>query len=377
MSEYAGDVQEQVRQLAHEFAAAELRPHVERWDRERALDPTVLASLAELGFFGMLVPEEYGGLGFDVPASLAVLEELAWGEPAVALLVSIHNAYGVELLVRHGSEEQRRRWLGPMAGGEVVACAALAEPEADSELAGLSTRAVRSGGGWTLDGMKSWVTNGRGAGLAVVAARTDESGGNGGETGVGVFLIPTDAPGYEVEGRETTMGLRAAEIVTVRLRGVAVGADSLVGDPAAGSAYLAAARDLGRLGMAAIALGIARAALEHAVAYADQREQFGQKLREFEGVQFKLADMATRVEAARALLQRAAAERSSRAAAMAKLFASEAAMWVTTQAVQIFGGYGYMRDYPVEKLMRDAKATELCEGTSETQRVMIARELYR
>jgi len=173
------------------------------------------------------------------------------------------------------------------------------------------------------------------------------------------------------------MGLRAAEIVTVRLRGVAVGADSLVGDPAAGSAYVAAARDLGRLGMAAIAVGIARAALEHAVAYADQREQFGQKLREFEGVQFKLADMATRVEAARALLQRAAAERSPRAVAMAKLFASEAAMWVTTQAVQIFGGYGYMRDYPVEKLMRDAKATELCEGTSETQRVMIARELYR
>lgn len=377
MSEHAGEVLEQARQLAHEFAEAELRPHVERWDRERALDPTVLASLAELGFFGMLVPEEYGGLGFDVPTSVAVLEELAWGEPTVALLVSIHNAYGVELLLRHGSEEQRRRWLEPMARGEVVACLALAEPEADSELAGLSTRAVRSGDGWTLDGTKSWVTNGRGAGLAVVAARTDEPGAKGGEAGIGVFLIPTDAPGYEVEGRETTMGLRAAEIVTVRLRGVAVGADSLVGDPAAGSAYVAAARDLGRLGMAAIAVGIARAALEHAVAYADQREQFGQKLREFEGVQFKLADMATRVEAARALLQRAAAERSPRAAAMAKLFASEAAMWVTTQAVQIFGGYGYMRDYPVEKLMRDAKATELCEGTSETQRVMIARELYR
>ncbi|HEX6937988.1 MAG TPA: acyl-CoA dehydrogenase family protein [Longimicrobiales bacterium] len=360
---------EQVRSLAREFAEAELRPHVETWDRERRLDTAVLAQLAELGFFGMRVPEAYGGMEFDLPTYVAALEELAWGEPSVALTVSIHSAFAADMILRHGSEEQKQRWLGPLAAGEVIGCFALSEPEAGSDAGALRTRATRDGDGWVLSGTKKWVTNARLAGLAVVAARVDD--------GIGVFLVPTDSAGYEVTGVETTMGLRPLEVATVELRDVRLPADALLGDAARGFHYAMQALDLGRLGIAAQAVGIARAALEHAVAYAGEREQFGRKLREFEGMQFKLADMATRVEAARAMTGRAAAAPSTRAAAMAKLFASEAAMWVTTQAVQVYGGYGYMRDYPVEKLMRDAKATEIYEGTNEILRVVIARELYR
>ncbi|HEX7120036.1 MAG TPA: acyl-CoA dehydrogenase family protein [Longimicrobiales bacterium] len=360
---------EQVRTLAREFAEAELRPHVETWDRERRLDPAVIAHLAELGFFGMRVPEAYGGMEFDLPTYVAVLEELAWGEPAVALTVSIHSAFVVETILRHGSEAQKQRWLGPLAAGETIGCFALSEPDAGSDAAALRTEAVRDGDGWVLNGTKKWVTNARLAGLALVAARVDGK--------IAAFLVPTDVDGYEVTGVEATMGLRPLEVATVELRDVRLGADALVGDPTRGFHYAMQGLDLGRLGIAAQAVGIARASLEHALAYAAEREQFGQKLREFEGLQFKLADMATRVEAARAVTGRAAAAPSTRASAMAKLFASEAAMWVTTQAVQVYGGYGYMRDYPVEKLMRDAKATEIYEGTNEILRVVIARELYR
>ncbi len=363
---------EQVRQLAREFAQAELRPNVERWDAARSLDSETISHLAELGFFGMLVPEQHGGLGFDLPTYTTVLRELAWGEPVIALLLSIHSAFAVTLLLRHGSDAQKAQWLQPLAAGEITGCFALSEPEAGSDAAALETCARRSGNGWVLEGRKKWVTNGRAAGLAVVLARTEE-----GQSEIGAFLVPTDSAGYTVGTRETTMGLRAAEIVTVDLEGVEVGADALLGEPDRGFTYAMEGLELGRLGIAAQAVGIARAGLDHALAYAAQREQFGQAIREFEGMQFKLADMATRVEAAHALVEKVAASPSATGAAMAKLFASETAMQVTTQAVQVFGGYGYMRDYPVEKLMRDAKATEIYEGTNEIQRVIIARGLYR
>jgi alkylation response protein AidB-like acyl-CoA dehydrogenase len=360
---------DEIRGLARDFAAAELRPHVERWDHEAALDPAVLGQLAELGFFGMLVPEAYGGMEFPLPTYAAVLEELSWGEPSVALTVSIHSAFAASMILRHGTEEQRERWLGELASGEVVGCLALSEAGAGSDAGALAATAVRDGDGWVLNGTKKWVTNARIAGLAVVMARAGEK--------IAAFLVPTDTPGYDVVGRETTMGMRPVEVATVELRDLRLGADALLGDPARGFAYVLEALDTGRLGIAAQATGIARAALDHALRYADEREQFGTKLREFEAIQFKLAEMATRVEAAHTLVQRAATSPSTRASSMAKLFASETAMWVTTQAVQIFGGYGYMRDYPVEKLMRDAKATEIYEGTNEIQRVIISRELYR
>jgi alkylation response protein AidB-like acyl-CoA dehydrogenase len=366
-----------VRELARQFAEAELRPNVERWDRERQLDPAVLAQLGELGFFGMLVPESEGGMGFDLPTYVAVLEELAWGEPTVALAVSIHSAFVLSLLLRHGSAAQKARWAGRLASGETLGCFALSEERAGSDAAAQQTEARRDGEGWVLNGRKKWVSNGRVAGLALVTARTDTPAERRGTRGIGAFLVPTDTPGYTVGRRETTMGLRPAEVVEVELKDVRLGADALLGEPGDGFRYAMEGLDLGRLGIAAQAVGIAQAALDHALAYAAEREQFGTKLKDFEGIQFKLADMATGVAAARALVQSAAASPSTRAASMAKLFASETAMRVTTDAVQVYGGYGYMRDYPVEKLMRDAKATQIYEGTNEIQRVVIARELYR
>jgi alkylation response protein AidB-like acyl-CoA dehydrogenase len=370
----------EIRELARQVAADQLRPHVERWDRDRTLDAAALAQLAELGFFGMLVPEEHGGMGFDVPTYAAALEELAWGEASVALTVA-HASCVAQMILRHGDDAQRRRWLEPLAGGSVRACFAASEEHAGSDATAIEARARRDGEEWILTGEKRWVTNGAAADVALVLARTadipPDAGRRSQPRGIGAFLVPTSAAGYRVGERVTTMGFRPVDIVTVHLDDVRVPADALLGDPVQGFLYTVALLDLNRMGVAAIALGIAQAALDHATAYAAEREQFGRKLHKFQGLQFKLADMAIRTEAARALLGIATASPSARTCSMAKVFASEAAMWVTTQAVQIFGGYGYMRDYPVEKLMRDAKATEILEGTNEIQRVLIARELYR
>ena len=365
---------QEIRQLARQFAESELRPHVEKWDHDAALDPQVLAQLAELGFFGMLIPEAYGGMDFDLPTYLSVIEELAWGEPSVALTVAA-SSFVANVIVRNGTDEQKRRWLEPISSGAVLACLALSEEAAGSDAASLTTRANRSGDDWVIKGEKKWVTGGSTAQLALVLARTGNNESS--SRAIGAFLVPTDTTGYKVGRRENTMGFRSLEIVSLELDNLKVSSDQLLGDPAQGFTYATQTMDIGRLTISAIAVGIAQAALDHAVGYADIREQFGEKLRKFEGIQFKLAEMATKVEAARALLQRAAADPTSKLASMIKLFASETAMWVTTQAVQIYGGYGYMRDYPVEKLMRDAKATEILEGTNEIQRVLIARELYK
>jgi butyryl-CoA dehydrogenase len=364
----------EIKQLARQFAEAELRPHVEKWDRDAKLDPQALTQLAELGFFGMLIPEAYGGMEFDLPTYTSVIEELAWGEASVALTVAA-TSFVANLIVRNGSDAQKQRWLEPIARGEVVCCFAMSEEAAGSDGAALSTRAVREGDGWVINGEKKWVTNGSTAQLALVLARTGAS--ENGVRGIGAFLVPTDTKGFRIGKRESTMGFRPLEIVTVHVENMRVSDDAVLGEPAQGFLYASQTLDIGRLAISAISVGMAQAALDYAVGYADIREQFGEKLRKFEGLQFKLAEMATRVEAARALLQRAAAEPTSKLSSMVKLFASETAMWVTTQAVQIYGGYGYMRDYPVEKLMRDAKATEILEGTNEIQRVLIARELYK
>ncbi len=363
MPEVMQDMQE-IQTLAREFAQAELRPHIERWDHERTIDASVRDQIAELGFFGMVVPEPFGGMGFDAATYAVALEQLAWGEPAVAVLVA-QSAIAASLIDRHGSDAQKRQWLESLASGAVLPCFAMAEAEAGSDLSNIETKAKRDKDGWTLSGRKAWVTNPGTAGLALVLARTDEH--------PKLFLAQKDA-GWKIGARENTPGLCPLEIADVQLDEVRVGNDALL--EARAALPSAPTGDLGRLSIAAISVGLSQAALEHAIAYADQREQFGTKLRHFEGLQYKLADMAVRVEAARQLTRYAAAEQDAKLIAMAKLFASESAMWVTTQAVQIFGGYGYMRDYPVEKLMRDAKAMELLEGANELQRVYIAQALY-
>src|SRR6184192_4048847 len=314
----------------------------------------------------MCAPEEYGGLGLDTVTYLLALEEIAAADASVAVSLSIHNAIPSTMLVRHGSAAQKNRWLKGMARGELLAGFALSEPESGSDAASLRARAVRDGDGWVLSGTKAWATNGGTADLMMVMARS--------ERGICAFIVPTDAPGYRPGKPEDKMGLRASNTVALALEEVRLPADHLLGQEGEEFGYAMEALDAGRL-------GIAVRALEHAVAYCAERRQFGRPLRQFQAVQFKLADMATRVEATRALAHAVATRRdrgedTTMQASMAKLFASEAAMWVTTQAVQLFGGYGYMRDFPVEKLFRDAKVTEIYEGTSEIQRIIVARGLY-
>ncbi len=370
--------------LAREFADGELRPHAAAWDAERALDPSVFGKLAELGFLGMRVAEVHGGLGFDAATYLLVLEELARGDAAVALSVAIHNGPVCGSLLAHGSDAQKAAWLPRLASGEVLGAFALSEPDAGSDAAALSTEAERDGDGWRVSGVKRWVTNGSRAGLVVLFARTDE--------GVSAFLAHPGLDGYEAGEAERTLGLRASETVTVRLDRMRLDGDALLGEAGEGLALALEAIDVGRMGIAAQAVGIGRAAMEHAMAYALERRQFGTVLADFGATQAKLAEMHRRLAGARALAHHAAAALDGAAgdacvrtgpdgltarAAVAKLAASEAATWVADEAVQIFGGYGYMRDYPVEKLLRDAKGTEIYEGTSEIMRHVIAREILR
>jgi alkylation response protein AidB-like acyl-CoA dehydrogenase len=346
------------------------------------VDDGVFARLAEVGFLGMTVPEAHGGLGLDALTYLLVLEELAWGDPAVALSVGVHNGLVAGAIDRHGTDGQKRALLPALAAGERLGAFALSEPQAGSDVGAVAATASPDGAGWRLSGHKRWVTNGARAGLAVVFARTAERK-------LGAFLVELPTEGWTVTRREITMGFAASETVSVDLDGVAVPADRVLGEPEGGFRLAMQALDAGRVGLAAQAVGIARAALEHAVAYAAQREQFDQPIARFGALQEKLAEMARRVTAARALAHGAATRLGGGTSgpggpdgltawsAMAKLTASEAAVWVTDEAVQVFGGYGYMRDFPVEKLMRDAKGTEILEGSSEIMRVVIARELLR
>ncbi len=374
----------QILELARQFAEERLAPTAGTRDRdEEHFDTEVHRELAELGFLGMRVPEEYDGLGLDLLTYLYVLEELAWGDAGVAVSVSVHNSLPVSLLVLNGTEAQKRRWLPPMARGEALAAFSLSEAGAGSDAASLRTQATRDGEDWVLDGEKMWVTNGASADLILLFARTDDPGDRRGNRGIGAFVVPTDTPGLRAGKKERKMGQRGSETVSVVLDGVRLGPEHLLGEPGQGFAYALAALEGGRLGIAAQALGIASSALDHALRYAAEREQFGHPLRDYQGMEFKLADMSIELEAARGLLERAARaamvgdRRARRLSSAAKLAASEAAMRVSREAVQVHGGYGYSREYPVERLFRDAKVTEIYEGANEIHRVIVARQLYR
>ena len=372
--------QEQIVELVREFAAEHIAPHAARWDADKHFPRDVVDQLGALGFLGMLVPEAYDGLGLDTTTYLRAIEEIAAADAAISVSVAVHNSLPSQMLLRHGTEAQRDRWLRPMARGAKLAAFALSEADAGSDAAGLRSQARRVGDGWVLNGAKAWVSNGGTADLVVAMLRTDAEGERRGTRGIGCFVVPTDAPGYVVGKAEDKMGLRASNTTAVFFEDLKLPGDHLLGDVGSGFVYALEALDSGRMGIAAQACGIGRAALDHACRYARQRHQFGRAISENQAIQFKLADMATRLAAARSLLHEAArrkdaGERATRWAAMAKLHCSETAMWVATQAVQVFGGYGFMRDYPVERLMRDAKATEIYEGTSEIQRMVIAREL--
>jgi len=386
----------EIRALAREFAQGELRPHTEAWDAARALPDSVFEAVAEIGFLGLRSPEAHGGLGLDLPTALLAVEALAWGESSVGLSVAIHVGSVTRAILHAGTEAQQSRWLPELASGARLGAFALSEIEAGSDVGAVALRAERVDGGWKLSGEKRWVTNGERAGLLLVFART---GPESGVAGLSVFLVQGGAEGVRVTGRERTLGMCASQTVTLAFDDVLVPDDALLGEEGGGWDVARDALVHGRLFVAAQALGIAQAAQEHALRYAAEREQFGRSLDAFGGIQEKLAGMAIRIAQARAFMLETAARvdaagdrlRSSEsgegglhqpvsleaAAAMAKVTASEAAMWVSDEAVQIFGGYGYMRDYPVEKLMRDAKGTEIYEGANEVLRWIIARELVR
>ncbi|HEV2180941.1 MAG TPA: acyl-CoA dehydrogenase family protein [Gemmatimonadaceae bacterium] len=370
-----------IQQLARDFAHEEIAPHTDAWDRDAVFDRGIITRLGELGFLGMLIPEELGGLGLDTCTYLVALEEIAAVDASVAVAMSVHNSLPTQMLLRWGTDEQKERYLKPMARGEWLGAFALSEPDAGSDAAAMHAQAVRDGDCWILNGTKAWVSSGSHAEVILAMARTDKPGDRRGARGISAFVVTPDMPGFKVGKKEDKMGLRASPTVQLVFENLRVPAANLLGDEGSGFIYAMQSLDNGRLGIAAQSIGIARAALEVATAYAGERRQFGKPIKEFQAIQFKLADMATRITAARALLYAAASAKDrgepiTQFSSMSKLMASETAMWVTTQAIQILGGYGYVRDYPVERLFRDAKVTEIYEGTSEIQRIVIARELY-
>ena len=373
------ETQQEIQAMARAYAQRELVALAGERDQESRFDRVMVTQMAELGFFGMLTPERFDGLDLDAQSYLLALEEIAVADASAAVLLSVHNSLPTQMILNFGTEAQQQRFLPPMARGELLGAFALSEPEAGSDAAALRCQAVRDGDDWLLTGTKAWVSHGSEAGVILCMARTDSPDARKGSKGISTFILTPDLPGFHLAKKENKMGLRASPTLQINLDSCRVPGDRLLGDEGKGFGYALGSLDHGRLGIAAQAIGIARAALEAAVRYAGERQQFNKPIAEFQAIQFKLADMATRITAARTLLHAAAAakqrgEKITRFSSMAKLFATETAMWVTTQAVQVFGGYGYVTYYPVERFFRDAKVTEIYEGTSEIQRIVIARE---
>jgi alkylation response protein AidB-like acyl-CoA dehydrogenase len=371
------DTQRQLRDAVRAYAEARIRPVAAENDRAGRFPRDILAGLGELGALGVFVPEAYGGAGFDHVSYALAVEEVSAACGATGACYSAHASLVCWPILAAGTEEQRRRYLPKLARGEWLGSFALSEPGVGSDAGGLETNARRSGDGWVLNGAKNFITNASHAGLAIVFASVDRQRGN---RGIGAFLVETTTPGWEVLRIEEKMGLHAAHTAQLAFTDLYVPQQNLLGGEHDGFKLAMKTLDGGRIGIAAQAVGIARAALEASVAYAQQRRAFGQTLADFQGTQFKLADMATAVAAARLLTLRAATLKDqgrphTKEASMAKLFASETAMNVATQAVQIHGGYGYTREFPVERHFRDAKATEIYEGSSEIQRLIIAEQM--
>jgi alkylation response protein AidB-like acyl-CoA dehydrogenase len=367
--------QEAIRETVREFAVEEVRPTAREADEEEAFPEAVWDGLAELDLTAMTVPEEYGGLDVDGLTYALVNEEVAYGQLAVATALSVH-CLATSCLAEFGDEAQKERWLPEMVDGRPVGAFALSEPHAGSNPAEMSTEARREGDEYVIDGTKQWITNGERSGVVVLFARTDpEDPGS-----VTQFLVPKDTPGLEVGKKEDKLGLRASDTTTLVFEGARIPAEYRLTEEGRGLAAALSILTGGRIGIAAQSVGLAQAALDEATAYAEEREQFGQPIAEFQAIGQKLAEMATTVKAARLLTHDTArrddaGENVRMAASMAKYFASEGAVDVTNEAVQIHGGYGYTTDFPVERLYRDAKITTIYEGTSEIQRTIIAREL--
>jgi alkylation response protein AidB-like acyl-CoA dehydrogenase len=369
--------QQLLRKTVRDFAEKELGPHSREWDEQQQFPREVFKQLAELGLMGVCWPAEYGGAGLGTLDWALVMEELARVDASVALSLTAHHSLASAHLFLAGTVEQKKRFLVPLAMGEKVGCWGLTEPGSGSDAGGMRTTAVRDGDGWVLNGSKTFITNGSVADTAVLMAVTDRAKGS---RGISAFIVERGESGFRPGKKEDKLGCRGSDTSELVLEGCRLPADRLLGSEGMGFIDTLKILDKGRVGIAAFSVGIAQASLEASIRYAGEREQFGRRLGDFQGIQFKIAEMATQVDAARLLTWRGAAladagRRLTAEASMAKLFAGEAAVQVALEAVQIHGGYGYLKDYPVERYLRDAKLGTIGEGTSEVQRMVIARQL--
>ena len=368
--------QREIQALARDVAHTEIEPHAADWDRDHRFPRELYPKLAELGLMGVCIPEEYGGSGADFLSYILVLEELSRADAGVGVTVAVHTSAVTLPILTFGTDEQRSRFVPPLARGELIGAFALTEAESGSDAGSLRTAATPDGDGWRLSGAKQFISTAEYAGTFLFFARTDRETPDA--AGVSAFIL--DADHVRVTGREEKLGLNSSMTNSIAVEDVFVGRDRLLHEENAGFRVAMATLDGGRIGIAAQALGIAQAAYDAAREYALERRQFGQPIAEFQAVQWKLADMATEIDAARLLVYRAAwlkqqGEPHGEAGAKAKLFASEVARRQTAEAIQIFGGYGYTKEFPVERYFRDAKVTEIYEGTSEIQRLVIARSI--
>ncbi|HXU80640.1 MAG TPA: acyl-CoA dehydrogenase [Polyangia bacterium] len=371
--------QAMIRDTARDLAAKEILPKAAKIDQEHRFPREIIARLADLGLMGVAVPQEWGGAGMDTVSYALALEEISRACASTGVIMSVNNSLVCDPILRYGSEAQKKAWLVPLAAGKKLGCFALSEPEAGSDAASQKTTARRDGERWILNGTKNFITNGPVADLVVLFAMTDTSKGH---HGISAFLVPTDAAGLTLGRPDDKLGIRGAPSSQIFLTDCAVPADAILGGVGDGFKVAMSTLDGGRIGIAAQAVGIARAAFEDATHYALQRKTFGQPIAAHQAIQFKLADMCTEIDAARLLVWRAAVKkdgggRYTTESSMAKVFASEVANRAAKEAVQIFGGYGYLTDFPVERHFRDAKITEIYEGTSEIQRLVIASSLLK
>ena len=368
--------QKEIQGLARDFAAAEIEPHAAQWDREHHFPRDVFGKLAELGLMGACVPEEYGGAGADFLSYILVLEEISRADAGVGVTLGVHTSAVTLPILTFGTDEQRSRFVPPLARGEAIGAFALTETEAGSDAGSLRTTATRHGDGWTISGTKQFISTARFAGTILLFARTDPD--TPGAKGVSAFIL--DQEHIRVTGEEEKLGLNSSVTNSIAVEGAKVGADRMLHAEGKGFTVAMATLDGGRIGIGAQALGIAQAAYDVARNYALERKQFGKRIGDFQAIQWKLADMATEIDAARLLVYRAAWRKEqglshTEEGAKAKLFASEMARRQTGEAIQILGGYGYTKEFPVERHYRDAKITEIYEGTSEIQRLVIARSI--
>jgi alkylation response protein AidB-like acyl-CoA dehydrogenase len=360
-----------------DFCDAEIRPNVMRWDEAQEFPREVFRKLGELGFLGVLFPEKYGGAALSYMDYQAIIEEVSCVDPSVALSLAAHNSLGSNHIYQFGTEAQRQKYVPKLASGQWLAAWGLTESEAGSDSSGTKTTAVRDGDGWVLNGSKNFITNASVGSVAVLMAVTDRDRGN---KGISAFIVQLDNPGIRVGKKENKLGMRASDTCTLVMEDCRVSAGDLLGAPGSGWVDSMKILDGGRISIAALSVGLARGAFEAALSYSRQRRQFGKAICEFQAIQFYLAEMATEIDAARLLTERAAAakdagETVTKLSAQAKLYASEIAVRATERAIQIYGGYGFTKDFPVEKYYRDVKLCTIGEGTSEIQKLVIARQL--